>query len=79
MSPLVNTVKGYRISVYSNDHPPPHVHVRKGDKVAKVTLSPVQILSNRGFMESELREIIDIVRDNKGHSWKIWHEVHGEG
>jgi len=79
MSPNVVREKGYLVIVLTNDHPPAHVHVKKGGKEAKVSLvKPIKVLKNRGFSAGELQEIIQIVRQYYGHCWKVWHEVHGE-
>jgi len=78
MSPVIKTIRGYAIIVYPNDHLPAHVHAEKANKVARVTLAPVQVLDWYGYSERELREIVDIVRENKGHCWAIWHKIHGK-
>jgi uncharacterized protein DUF4160 len=77
MSPTVFEDRGYRVMIFSSDHPPAHIHVLKGDKRARLYLSPVAVWENNGFSPAEIREIIDLVRSHKGHCWKIWHELHG--
>lgn len=41
--PTLLQIEGYRFYFFSDErHEPPHVHVRKGDSVAKLWLRPIE-------------------------------------
>lgn len=50
---------------YSNEHPPIHVHVTKGDATAKFTISPVTLAENHGMKINELKLIESIIEENE--------------
>jgi len=42
-------INGYKFRFYSSDvNEPPHVHVIKAERVAKIWLNPLEVESNRG-------------------------------
>ncbi len=63
---------------YSADqHEPPHVYVERDDSEAKFWLDPVRLESSRGFRHSDLRQIEDLIIDNKDFLLGAWHEHFG--
>jgi hypothetical protein len=67
---------GYRFYIYSNDHPPIHVHVLKADSEAKIILEPdILIKSNYGFKLNELRKILALVDENYDLIKMKWYET----
>jgi len=79
MSPRVVKEQGYDIVIFTQDHYPPHVHAIKNSELAKFTLDPVELVTaTRGFTPKMIVEAIEIIRRNKGHCWKIWHDVYGK-
>jgi hypothetical protein len=74
--PTILREKGYRIGFYSSEpDEPAHVHVRKAGSEAKFWLAPVQLSWNKGFRESELREIARILQDNETRLLEAWNET----
>ncbi len=64
--PTVLRVRGFRIGFYSSEpDEPAHVHVHKAGGEANFWLGPVQLSWNKGFRESELRDIAWILGANK--------------
>jgi hypothetical protein len=58
--------KGYRFFFYSADGwEPPHVHVAKDSKEAKVWLNDLGVAVNLGYSARELGEIIRKARDER--------------
>ena len=45
--PEVSRFAGIVITMYFNDHEPPHFHVRYGEYRATVSLNPVELLEGR--------------------------------
>jgi hypothetical protein len=73
--PTILIKNGYRFYFYSQDcAEPPHVHVDKGDKKAKVWLQPLEVAWNRGYNARELNEILDIIREYRAMMLERWNE-----
>jgi Domain of unknown function (DUF4160) len=66
LSPTVLQSGPYRFFFFSSDrHEPPHVHVKRDDKLAKFWLAPVRDAYNYGFSARELNRIAAITRENE--------------
>ncbi len=74
--PTVFTEDGYRFKIYPNDHPPAHVHVRKAENVARVSLESIEVLSSEGFNSRELSRIMEIVGDHQAELLEMWDTFH---
>ncbi|HDS84691.1 MAG TPA: DUF4160 domain-containing protein [Phycisphaerales bacterium] len=76
--PTVFRHKGYRFFFYSNEGIPPeplHIHVRKGEQVAKIWLEPEIVVDHSyGMKSAELKELCAIVADNKQLIREFWNE-----
>ncbi len=76
--PVVFRYKGYRFFFYSNEGDPLeplHIHVRKGEAVAKFWLEPEPaVASNYALSSSELSELLEIAIDNKQKIRRFWDE-----
>ena len=54
---------------------PVHIHVRKGEAVAKFWLEPdIAVAEDYGMSASELRELIGAVKENKLLIERYWNE-----
>ena len=78
MSPTVLRQGGYQVKIYLNDHSPAHVHVSKGEKLARVTLQPVAAQNNWGFNERELSQVTALVQANQQLLLTAWDRYHTE-
>ena len=80
--PVILRYKGFRFFFFSNEGEPLeplHVHVRKGECVAKFWIKPVVALDDAyGFHASELREIADVIEENQELIERCWHEHFGD-
>ena len=76
--PVVFRYKSFRFFFYSNEGNPResmHVHVRSGDGEAKFWLPPtVYLADSDGFDARTLRELSEVVADNKELIERIWNE-----
>ena len=77
--PTLLRVEGFRVFFFSNfsneGQEPPHVHVSKGDGVAKLWLAPLQLVYARGLTPAELRRVRELTRDQAPAFLERWHEV----
>ena len=78
MSPTLLNRKehGYDVRLYTKDHPPAHVHVFNGENEAKVGLDPMEILDNWGFRERELKQIMELIENNREMLLREWDQYH---
>jgi histidinol phosphatase-like PHP family hydrolase len=71
---------GLRIVIYTDDHPPAHVHVY-GDGETKIILSGSEdqpaILSTRRSSYREASRALEIVTANRVYLLQRWSEFHG--
>jgi hypothetical protein len=76
--PVVFRHEGYRFFFYSNEgdpREPLHIHVRKGEAVAKFWLVPqVRLVESYAMSSSELRELTVVIEDHKDVIERYWHE-----
>jgi hypothetical protein len=74
--PTVLREKGYKVYIYSHDHPPPHCHFVKSGEVAVVELSPVvRITHYSKGLKSELKTIQEIAEENQAMLLEAWQEI----
>ena len=74
MTPTVLRTGPYRFYFFSSDkHEPPHVHVEREAKYAKVWLDPVAVAWNDGFGARELARIVAIVENHQDELRGAWH------
>jgi hypothetical protein len=75
--PVILRVKGYRFFFFSNEGNPlemAHIHVRKGEKLAKFwLLQEIGLAESFGFSSKELREITEIIAQNRVLLIDSWH------
>jgi len=79
--PVVFRYKGYRFFFFSNECDPLeplHVHVRKGERVAKFWVEPeVSLAESHGFRSGELKELAGVVLKSKALIRRRWNEYFG--
>jgi hypothetical protein len=82
MSPTI-PIKGaeaYAFRFYSSDIlEPPHVHISRGRKKAKIWLKTLTVEWNRGYSGPELNKLLRIVRENRAILLEAWNEYFGKG
>lgn len=80
--PTVLTVRNIRVVIYSNDHPPPHVHaVGRGWARAKFELNcpagPVRLVEQVGFRPADVIEVGQAVAGRLEDICRQWSSIHG--
>ncbi len=67
------TIEGYRFRFYSSDRlEPPHMHVIRDRREAKIWLHSLEIARVNGYTEAELTRIIRITRENLARLMEAW-------
>lgn len=76
--PVVFRYKGYRFFFYSNEgipREPLHIHVRKGESLAKFWLEPLpEVAESYKLSAHELHELLDVAIQHKDEIERYWNE-----
>lgn len=73
--PTVLRIDGLRFFFYSKEgSEPPHIHVEKGDEVAKFWLDTVELESSYGFSAKEINQIRKLVVEHQVQLLQAWYE-----
>ena len=76
--PTVLRMGSYRFFFVSLDRSePPHIHVRRENKVAKFWLDPVALERAGGFGRTELNVIPKLVDEHRERLIRSWYEFFG--
>ena len=75
--PTILKAQGYRFFFYINDHGPPHIHVEKDRKTAKLDLTNCELLRSKRFNAKEIGEIRNLVIENSELFKSKWDEYFG--
>jgi hypothetical protein len=68
-------IAGYKYRFYSSDvNEPPHVHVIRAERVAKIWLDSLEVEYNRGYNRPELNKIVKLTAVNQTKPIEAWHE-----
>ena len=68
-------IAGYKFRFYSSDvNEPPHVHVIRAERVAKIWLGSLEIEYNRGYNKPELNNVLKLTELNETKLLEAWHE-----
>jgi hypothetical protein len=76
--PVVFHHRGFKFFFYSNEGTPResvHIHVEKDNVEAKFSLKPeTRVAYNDGYNARTLRDLLEIVEDNKERIERAWNE-----
>ncbi len=78
--PTIIFQNGFRIMIYPNDHPPPHVHAFKsGQSVINLGDDRTKpfVRENRGMSVRDERLALKLVAENREILWEKWSEMYG--
>jgi len=68
-------IEGFKFRFYSSDiTEPPHVHVLKGERVAKIWLRTLEVANKRGYNRSELNGIVKLTKQHRERLMRAWNE-----
>ncbi|QGM96752.1 DUF4160 domain-containing protein [Methylocystis parvus] len=78
--PVVFRHDGYKFFFYSNEgdpREPVHIHVRKGEAVAKFWIGPVNLAASDGFDAKTLRLLARLIEERSVLIERTWHDYFG--
>jgi hypothetical protein len=77
--PTVLRIGPYSFFFVSLDYSePPHIHVRRDNRVAKFWLDPVALQKTGGFASTELNSMGNLVQENRDYLLERWYEFFGD-
>jgi beta-lactam-binding protein with PASTA domain len=72
---------GWAFVIYSDDHAPPHVHVKRAGGEVKVTIPTpdeyLRVLSVRGLATHEAMRAARLVEQHRKRLLREWKGIHG--
>ena len=72
--PVVIKLNGVKISIFSNDHVPPHIHAYYGEYEAQVDLRSKEILHGT-LPKNKYRIVKDYLQDNTEELLQLFYEL----
>lgn len=73
--PTVLRIGPYRLFFYAGDrNEPPHIHVERGDNIAKFWLNPVRLQRSGGFSRREIGQIQKRLSEHHKILLEAWNE-----
>ncbi len=73
--PTIFIKDGFRFFIYSNEHRPIHVHVRKGGGEAVFEIEPsVELRESHGLKLADLSKAQKLAEQRRGIIIQHWHE-----
>jgi hypothetical protein len=68
-------LKGYRVFIFSHDHPhPPHVHIGKDRRFSSWDLPSGECRDEDGFSSSEIRKQHTLLETHRDAILRSWHD-----
>jgi hypothetical protein len=77
--PELFRIGGIHFFIYSREHRPIHVHIKKAECHVVIEVESLKVRDNVGFAFSDLRELQSVVLANQKMIIEMWHEYFNEG
>jgi len=72
--PTIMRVDGYRLFFFSDDHPPPHVHIEKGDGYVRIEIISLEVTNRYQLSSKEVNKLIRLVKQHQQFLIGAWNE-----
>lgn len=69
---------GLRFFFFSNEHLPPHVHVRSADGKAKFNLLDGSMMEECTLKPNDLKRANEVIQEKREDFLQEWYNIHGE-
>ena len=72
--PVYEFFDGIKLSVYSNDHVPPHVHAQNAEFEAVISIKDLKVL--QGFLPKiQMKKAVEFVKENREDLLEYFYEL----
>lgn len=79
--PVIHREAGWTLVIYSDDHPPPHVHAWYGDGEAKISIpapdEPVSVLRVTHLSTRDAVRAVRMIENHRTLLRSAWNRIHG--
>lgn len=75
--PTVLSLRGFRFMIYTEDHPPPHVHIWYQGNEAIIEIESSFARDKSGFNRRELARALTILEQYREVLLSEWRKIHG--
>ena len=72
--PTIFRAFGFRFFFFSNEHPPPHVHIQGKDGVTKYDMENKELIYNRGLKTNDIKKAIETAEGHRAEIIKEWNK-----
>ncbi len=69
---------GLRFFFFTNEHLPPHIHVRSADGKAKFNLLDGTMMEESTLKPKDLKKAKEVMQEKRGEFLQEWYNIHGE-
>lgn len=77
--PTILKKDGFNLVLYSDDHEPIHVHVKKAGSEVKVDALTLEVMKVKGDISSkDVRRAVALVDENRNAIVSRWRKIHGK-
>jgi len=74
--PTIFEYRGYAFRVYTNDHPPAHVHIIGPDGWLVLDLRAHRVVRTSGLSRSRMKELIAVATGERSRLLAAWRRLH---
>jgi hypothetical protein len=75
--PTIVEIEGAKVSIYGDDHNPPHFHIRFGGQECQVRISDLAVMQGK-MPKAKLRAVLAWALENKLLLARHWTRINGE-
>ncbi len=68
--------RNVRITIFTKDHRPPHVHAIAPDAEAVFNLETMELIRSNGFDSKSVTRIRQFIEDRREELLEAWNEIH---
>ena len=76
--PVIFRIGPFKICIYSDDHPPAHVHCKASDCEVLIELKTGKVRKNFGVHSSDLKKLQKFIKENSDVFMTEWEHYHGK-
>ena len=72
--PTIFRAFGFRFFFFSNEHPPPHVHIQGKDGAAKYDMDNQELVYNRGMKSKDIKKAVETAEEHREEIMQEWNK-----
>lgn len=77
LMPTVHREEGFAFRIYTDDHPPPHVHVVRAGTMVVVEIEILAVREVHRMPDRDIVKAVRLVEEHREAMLRKWKEIHG--